>query len=183
MPAGGVRVRVSDHLFVAIPFGAYLVAVVATGPLVGFAFALNRFGGVRSFRRALLAVAAVPLVGLAVLAAWLGIEVAPLTAVDVPVRVLPVWLGCWGPPLALGYAVGRRFEHPPDRALRRAAAALPVGPLASLAVFVAPGGALRYNITFLEGTEALIWWTAFGLVLLLAPAVLVAGLAATSRRG
>ena len=154
MPADGVRAPVSDHLFVAVPFGAYLVAVVGTGPLVG----------------------------LAVLVAWVGIEVAPLAAVDVPVRVLPVLLGCWGPPLALAYAVGRRVGHSSERALRRAAAALPVGLLASFAVFVAPGGALRYNITFLEGTEALIWWTAFGLVLLATPAALVAGLAAVERR-
>jgi hypothetical protein len=173
---------VSDHLFVAVPFAAYLVAVVATGPLVGLAFALNRFGGVRPFRRALLAVAAVPLVGLVGLAVWLGVEVAPLAALDVPARVLPVWLACWGPPFALAYVLGRRFGHPPERALRRASAPLPVGLLASLAVFVAPGGALRYNITFLEGTEALLWWTAFGLVLLATPAALVAASAAVERR-
>ena len=172
----------SDHLFVAVPFGAYLVAVVATGPLVVLAFALHRVAGVRPFRRAMLSVAALPLVGLVVLAAWLALAVDPLAAVDVSVQALPVWVVCWVPPLALGYGVGRRFGHPSERALRRAAVALPVGLLASLAVFVAPGGALRYNITFLEGTEAVLWWTAFGLVLLAAPAALVAVVAVAERR-
>jgi hypothetical protein len=110
------------------------------------------------------------------------VEVAPLAALDVSVRTLPTWFVCWAPSLSLAYRVGRWLGHAPERALRRSAAGLPVGLLASFAVFVSPGGALRYNITFLEGSEALLWWTAFGLILLETPAVLVAVAADLERR-
>jgi hypothetical protein len=175
-----LAVAVSDHLFVAVPFGAYLVAVVAAAPLVATAFLLQRLG-VRPFRRALVAVATIPLVGLLVLAGWLAVAVAPLAAVDVSVRAVPVWVGCWAVPLALATLAGRRLGLGPERALRRAAGALPVGLAASLGVFVAPGGAVRYNITFLTGTEAAIWWSAFALTLLFVPGLLVAASARVSR--
>ena len=172
----------SDHPFVAVAFVAYLVAVAGTGPLVAVAFVLHRLGRVGPFHRALVAAATLPLVGLATLTAWVGVEVAPLAAFDVAVRALPTWFVCWVPPLLLAYGVGRRLGHPSERALRRSAAGLPVGLLGSFAVFVAPGGALRYNITFLEGTEALLWWSAFGLVILVLPAVLVTVVTVAERR-
>ncbi|MFC7175666.1 hypothetical protein [Halosegnis marinus] len=172
----------SESPFVAVGFGAYLVAVGATGPLVLLAFALRHLLGTRPFARALAAVAALPLAGLLVLSAWVGVEVAPLASVDVALRALPVWVACWGVPLVLAYAAGRRVGLDPERALRRAAGALPVGLAASLVVFVSPGGFSRYNITFLTGTEALVWWTAFALVLFLLPGALSVGVAALDGR-
>jgi hypothetical protein len=75
-------------------------------------------------------------------------------------------------PLYIGRQLLERWaDLPPDRALVFAVLGWPVALLASLAVFLAPGGPTRYNITFLSGGPAAIAWTVMGLVVTLGPGV------------
>jgi hypothetical protein len=75
-------------------------------------------------------------------------------------------------PLYIGrQLLGRWTPLAPDRALVFAVLGWPVALLASLAVFVAPGGPTRYNITFLSGGAAALAWTVMGLVVTLGPGV------------
>ncbi|MFB6195382.1 MAG: hypothetical protein ABEI80_04360 [Haloplanus sp.] len=75
-------------------------------------------------------------------------------------------------PLYIGRQLLERWTTlPPDRALVFVVLGWPVALLASLAVFLAPGGPTRYNITVLSGGVAALAWTAMGLVATLGPGV------------
>ena len=75
-------------------------------------------------------------------------------------------------PLYIGRQLLERWTPlPPDRALVFAVVGWPCALLASLAVFVAPGGPARYNITVLTGGRAALAWTVMGLVVTLGPGV------------
>lgn len=77
-----------------------------------------------------------------------------------------------GFPLYIGRQLLERWTAlPPDRALLYAVLGWPVALVASLGVFVAPGGPTRYNITFLSGGWAALAWTVVGLVVTLGPGV------------
>ena len=81
-------------------------------------------------------------------------------------------------PLFLGRTVVRRATGV-DRedALRLSVMAWPLALAGSFALFVAPGGASRYNITFLSGAAAVAAWLAWALVVLVGPGLVGAGLA------
>jgi hypothetical protein len=75
-------------------------------------------------------------------------------------------------PLYIGRQLLERWTAlAPERALVYAVSGWPVALLVSLAVFVAPGGLTRYNITFLSGPRAALAWTVMGLVVTLGPGV------------
>lgn len=80
-------------------------------------------------------------------------------------------------PLYIGRQLLERWTPlAPDRALVVAVLGWPVALLASLAVFVAPGGPTRYDITVLSGGGGALAWTAIGLVVTLGPGVVGYGL-------
>lgn len=76
-------------------------------------------------------------------------------------------------PLVIGRGIVRRATGiDRESALRVAVAAWPLSLAGSVALFLAPGGALRYNITFLSGAVAILAWLAWGGLVLVGPGVL-----------
>jgi len=75
-------------------------------------------------------------------------------------------------PLYIGRQLLERWTTlPPGRALGYAVLGWPVALVASLVVFLAPGGLGRYNITFLTGGAAALAWVVLGLVVTVGPGV------------
>jgi hypothetical protein len=72
--------------------------------------------------------------------------------------------------------LGRWTDASADEALEFATLGLPGALVVSALVFFGPGGAARYNITFLTGVEAAAAWTAFVLVVTVGPAVVGLGI-------
>ena len=76
-------------------------------------------------------------------------------------------------PLLVGRGIVRwRTGIDREDALRVAVTAWPLALAGSFALFVAPGGFARYNITFLSGAAAVLAWLAWGVVVLVGPGLL-----------
>lgn len=151
---------------------AFFAAVIGSIPLAVAAFVLSR--RVRPFSRALVYAGggvAVCVVVLAVVVATITPEAGVLVAT---VAVLAAAL-LWAVPVVVARAVLVRRGLDAQRALRNATVGLPVALVASLVVVF--GDFRRYNITFLTGTEAVLAWTAFALVVFLGPTVVGVALA------
>lgn len=102
----------------------------------------------------------------------LALFVGPIAGGIFAVLVLAAGVVLAAFPLYIGRQFLERWTSlPPERALVFAVVGWPVALLASLAVFVAPGGPTRYNITFLSGPVAALAWTVMGLVVTLGPGV------------
>ena len=152
----------------------YLAAVVLSIPAAGGVLLLSRRLGV---------LRAADVVGLA------GVGVVAVVGLAVAVLVTPVaglllaGLGfvalvlLWAVPVFVGAYVVERIEGTTGEvALGYAVAALPLALLASAALFVAPGGLARYNVTFLSGPAVGVAVLGFGVLVLLGPALLGIGL-------
>jgi hypothetical protein len=76
-------------------------------------------------------------------------------------------------PLLVGRGIVRqRTGVDREVALRVAVTAWPLALAGSFALFVAPGGFARYNITFLSGPAAVLAWLAWGGLVLFGPGLL-----------
>jgi hypothetical protein len=154
----------------------YFAGVAAGFPLALGAAPLSRW--VHPVSRAIVYVAVLPALGVLVLA----VAVASL---EDPVGGVPGALGLavtlallWGVPLVVGRALLVRYAGlDAEQALYDTLLGLPVGLLASLLVFVAPGGFARRNILFLDGAAAVVAWAAFPAVLVFVPVMVAMAVA------
>lgn len=141
-------------LLVGLRTGSYRRAL---GYSLGGALALLAVGAVA------LAVAVTPLAG----ATLLGVGVLAVVTLGVVPLVL-------GRELVVRLA-GREID--PEDALKWTVAGWPVALNVSVAVFVAPGGPARYNVTFLTGLEGILSVAALVGVVALGPGLVGTGLA------
>lgn len=147
-----------------IVFG-FLAAAIGAVPLALTAMLLAR--RVQPFSRALVYASG----GVAALVVGFAVVVATITPeAGVVVAAVAAVLGTvlWGLPLLVARELLVRRGMEPERALRNATVGLPVALFVSL--FVVFGDFTRYNITFLDGIEAVLAWTTLALVVGLGPA-------------
>jgi len=107
-------------------------------------------------------------VGLVVVFAGVVATITPEAGVIVAVAAAVLGTVLWVLPLLLARELLVRRGTEPERALRDATVGLPVALFVSL--FVVFGDFIRYNITFLDGIEAVLAWTTLALVVVLGPA-------------
>lgn len=143
----------------------FLAAAIGAVPLSLVAILLAR--RVQPFSRALVYAGG----GVAALVVGLAVVVVIITpAAGVAVVAVAAVLGTvlWGLPLLVARELLVRRGMDRERALRNATVGLPVSLFVSL--FVVFGDFTRYNITFLDGIEAVLAWTTLALVVVLGPA-------------
>lgn len=153
-----------------LPVFVFLAAVGLSWPVALGAFALSL--RVRPFTRALRYIAVAVAVLFTLFAVGLAVLVGPEVGVTV-LAALAIAAGLFGAlPLAIARVLLVRRGVGPGRSLRLAVAAWPPSMLAALAAFVAPGGASRYNVLFLEGVALYTALAVVAALVLFGPAVL-----------
>lgn len=151
-----------------VPLLVYFGAVVISIPASLLAYGLGRYFDSTG--------TAIRYVGAGLLGLILAAGTALAAFVDPVAGLTLVVVGAGGALVLAGFPlyIGRQLierwtDLPADHALEYAVLGLPVGLVASFAVFLAPGGPARFNLTFLDGPVAALAWTVVGLVVTLGP--------------